>query len=242
MNGPLGLPQGFPQNERHGAHGRRLLPGIFHQGEAEGHMALSRGPVQAFGDRGDQSQAIGEAQMDLPQLQGFPFRFDDRPAHLEVYPRKGHGEEGAVPGLISRPRREDIVGQSGRLRHGQLGGHEEIQTFEGLLVGLCVGIGTEGMGAGDDDGPQALGVIGQDFLGHGGGRETAYDGGKIRRHGPPGPGIALVGVASQGDHLAVEDVAAPNADPAADRQERRGKVRRHGAVAVHQEPQVVTQA
>jgi len=205
-------------------------------------VTLFSGPVQAFRDRGDQSQAIGEAQMDLPQLQGFPLRFDNRPAHLEVYPRKGQREEGAVPGLISRPRREDIVGQNGRLRHGQLGGHEEIQTFERLLVGRCIGIGTEGMGAGDDDGSEAIGTVGQYFLRHGGRRETAHDGGKIRRRRSPGFGIALVGVASQGDHLAVEDVAPPNADPAADCQEGRGEVRRHGAVAVHHDPQVVAQA
>ena len=241
MDRAQGFPQGFAEDEGHDLQGRGLFLRIIHQGRTEGGAAFFRRLVQAVRNRRDQTHSVGQAQKDFPGLQRLSRRFDNGPPHLEEDAGKSQGEKGPVPGFVPGAGGKDVVGQDGRFRHRQLGSHQQVQTLEGLFISRGIGIGAQGIGGRDEDRSHPIRMIGQDLLRHGIRREGSGYREKIRGRRPSGFGLAFIGMGARRHQMPRENQPPGDADAAADGQEDRGQVGGSGAVAVHEEAEVVAQ-
>ena len=102
MDGAHSFSQRLSQNKRHALQCFRFRHGIFHQGMGKSGMAFLRRLIQALRNRRNQSQFVGDPQMNLSQFQRLPFGFDNRSAHLKENARISHGERTFRPRIHSR--------------------------------------------------------------------------------------------------------------------------------------------
>ena len=84
-------------------------------------------------------------------------------------------------------------------------------------------------------------MIGENFFRHDIGRETAANRESIGGHGSPCFGVSFIAVGADGHHVAVDDIAAGNAEPAADGLENDDQVRIQTTVASHENTQIIAQ-
>jgi len=235
------LAERLAQNERHGFQRAGFRHRVFHERPGVS-RAVGRGRrVKGLGNRRNEPQAVGDPQMDFAQLQRFSLRFDNGTAHLKIDARVSHREKRSVPGFVAGPRRQHIVRQGRRLCHGDFRRDQKIQFGEGVFIGCGVRVGTQRIRSRHQNRPQAIGMIGENFLRHDVGRKDAANRKGIGGRGAPDFGVSFIRMRSDGHHVAVNDIAAVRANPAADRLENDEQIRIEGAVAAHENAQVVAQ-
>ncbi len=126
------------------------------------------------------------------------------------------------------------MGQAGGFAHHDVIDHQQLQFCKRFLIGGCVRIGPQGIAGADDNTAQALGMVAENFLGHGRRRKrTGRRRRQIRGDGAPGLGITFIGVKSHGHHHPRNDITAADPEYTADRPHNMHKIGIEGAETSH---------
>ena len=121
------------------------------------------------------AECLDQTGVDLRLRQRAGERFDDGPAEVEHVLREVEVEERRLVLLVLRLGRQHIVGESRRLRHGDVDDDEQLERPERLTHALAVGDRVRGVARLDEHGAVAGGVVGEDLVGDDVARHEARD-------------------------------------------------------------------
>ena len=133
------------------------------------------------------------------------------------------------------------MGKGGCFRHGHFRRDQQVQAAKGFFISRGIRVGAQRVRTGNQNRPQPFGMIGQNLFRHDVRRERSANRKRIRGHRPPDLGIPFVGMGTDRHHVAVDDIAAGHAEPAADRLQNDDQVRVQTAVPSHENPQIIAQ-
>ena len=129
------------------------------------------------------AQRPAQSGVDLRLGQRPLHRLEHRPAEVEVVVRELEVEERALPLLELRRRGQHVVGTAGGLGERDVDHHHQVERVEGLAHPLAVGDRVDGVAGLDEQGPEPVGMIGQDLVGD-----------HVARHEPGDEAVAGHGV------------------------------------------------
>ena len=153
----------------------------------EGLPALSRRLLQWPQIRViDHPECANQPSPDLGLRQCSGQRVEQRPTQLKTVVRELEIEEGGFRLLELGRCRQHVVGESGGLGHRDVDDDHQFQRLERLPARRRIGQRMSGIAALDDHRPEAVGVVGQNLLGHGVGRYQSGDDGRAGNRSPAG--------------------------------------------------------
>ena len=185
----------------------------------------------------EQTHRLHDPGVDLRLGQSSVERVEDRRTHAEVVLGEAEGEEGRLDLLVLRRRGQDVVGLLRRLGHGHVDDHGEVELAHRPAELLRAGQGVGGVGALDDHGPGALGMVAEHPVGDLVARDHPGD------DAPAGDGItglpACCPVGEQGCHGGVRRHAARHAVAADEEPQQPLQVGDQRGVGRHLHPEVL---